>query len=266
MTRSWLLAIVAIAACGDDTGPPDARRFDGPPAAGTISLSWTIDDDGTPLTCSQIGASVVSLTIIPVDQPFGTTDAISCSAGMGTSRPLPPGEYHVTAALGGITAEAVEFRDVVIDPGADTPLGTAAFQVDAVGGFQFQIVAGGQGNCTPPAQGGAGIEAMELGLETIGGTCVPVTFDIAAGATQPAGTFSSTCPPAGQAPCIAQDQDVSVAPTVPSGSYRLTIVGRIGGEPCWARTSQFEVPAGAVVRSLPQQNLIHADGIPACNP
>jgi hypothetical protein len=185
---------------------------------------------------------------------------------MGTSRALLPGEYAVTASLGGVAAEPVEFPDVVVEPGQDTPIGAAAFEVAAEGGFAFRIVAGGTGTCTPPADGGAGIEAMELSLETQGGTCVPVTFDIAAGASLPASTFTSTCPASGQAPCIAQDQDVSVAPTLPSGPYRMSIVGRIGTDPCWARTSQFDVPAGGAVENLPQQNLIHADGIPACNP
>lgn len=264
--RPWLLGPLLIAACGDDTGPPDARQFDGAPANGTVSLTWTIADQGNPLTCSGVGATVVSLTLIPTDQPFGTTDVISCSAGMGASRPVPPDEYNVTASLGGVAAESVEFRDVVIEPGEDTPIGAAAFEVDAVGGFLFRIVAGGQGNCTPPASGGAGIDAMELELQSIGGGCVPVTFDIAAGATLPAATFTSTCPATGQAPCIAQDQDVSVAPTLQTGSYRLTIVGRIGPDPCWSRTGQFDVPAGGEIENLPQQNLLHNDGLAACNP
>jgi len=262
----WLASFLLVAACGDDSGLPDARAIDAAPDTGTLSLSWTIADQGVPLTCTQVGASIISLTIVPDGQVFATTDVLTCASMQGTSRALPPGIYDVSATLGDVATPAIEFEDVVVTSGQDTPIGEAAFEVQAVGGFAFQIVAGGQGNCTPPDQGGAGITAMELELEAVGGGCVPTTFDIAAGASLPATSFTSTCPAAGQAPCIAQDQTVTVAPTLATGPYRLVIRGVVGADTCWSRLSQFDVPAGGATENLPQQNLLFIDSNPACTP
>ncbi len=267
--RLWAVALAtvpAVVACGDDTGPPDARGIDAAPAPGSLSLTWSIEDRGTALTCAQVGAASVTLSIVPDDQPFGSTDVLTCAPGAGTSRQITPGVYDVTATLSGVATEGVRFDDVVVAPGADTALGAAAFEVLAEGGFTFNISAGGQGNCTSPAQGGAGITTMQIELSDAGGTCVPVTFDIAAGATQAASTYTTSCAPAAAVPCIAQDQTISVAPTLPTGSYRMTITGFIDADACWTRQPQFQVPAGGVVQSLPQQNLTLNAAIAACNP
>lgn len=263
--RRVLVVLPFVMACGDDTGPPDARAIDGPPAGGTISLSWTIADDGTPLTCAQIGVASVSLTMIKEGEIVGTTDTLACAAGMGAVAVPSPGTWDVTVTLAGITAEAVRFDNVVVESGQDTPMGEAAFQVDAVGGFAFRIgVPGNQGNCTEPAQGGAGIDEMELVVSAVGGGCVEVTFDIAAGATQPASTYTTSCATPGRTACIAQDQQITVAPTLATGPYQMEIRGYEAGAACWSRLSQFDVPAGGDTENLPQQVLTFNDQVPGC--
>ena len=264
ITALAVACALGLAACGDDSGPPDARLIDGPPEGGTISLSWVIQDpDGNVLTCDQVGTSIITLDIIPVDQPFGSSDVIGCASGTGTSRPIAPGLYDVRASLGGVDAAPVEIDDILVQTGQDTAIGEVTFQVAAVGGFSFRISAGGQGNCTPEDQGGAGITATQIELQRIGGGCVPVTFDIAAGASQPASTYTTDCTTPAPHVCIAQDQTVLATPTIPTGPYRMTITGFVGGAACWSRVAQFDVPAGASVENLPQQNLMQD---PSCAP
>jgi hypothetical protein len=260
------LALVwVLAACGDDTGPPDARQFDAPAAGGTVSLTWSIaDPEGTPLTCAEAGANLVGLTFRPADEPFGFSDVFGCAAGAGTSRNAPAGRYRITASLAGVTGVAgVVFDDVIIESGQNQPLGEAAFVVVPLGGFGFLISAGGQGNCTPPDQGGAGITAMQLELVGPTGACMPATFEIAAGATQPASTYTTRCGDPTPHACIAQDQAITVAPTLPAGTYRMTITGRVGAQVCWSRVPQFQVPSGQASADLGVQNLTRD---PACAP
>jgi hypothetical protein len=260
MKAKLALLACTVAACGDDSGLPDARGIDAMPNTGTVSLTWSIADGATALTCAQIGVNSVSIVSRDVDEPFGQPEVRGCSA-MAGSVALLPGTYEITTSLGGVDAEPVVFDNIVVTTGQDTALGNAAFQVSAVGGFAFDMVAAG-GNCT-----GAGITAVSLALATTTGTCVPATFDIEAGATQPAGTYTTDCTtPAPYAACIDSDQTVTAQPTITSGSYRLTITGDVSGTPCWSRTPQFDVPAGAAIRTLPVQNLVHDDVTPACNP
>ena len=107
---------------------------------------------------------------------------------------------------------------------------------------------------------------MRLELETLADVCTPVTFDIAAGATQPAGTYTTDCTTPAAYACIESDQDVIARPTIPTGSYRLRVVGQSGGTDCWLKQAQFDVPAAGEIRDLPVQNLLHDDVTPACQP
>jgi hypothetical protein len=262
-TRSpklWIGLLGLVAACGDDAGPPDARPPDSAVANGTISLTWSIADGATALTCAEVGSSVVGITAREVDSPFAQTDALSCSDGAGSTS-VAPGTYDVTVSLGGVDVPDVAFDNVVVTTGQDTPAGDAHFEVQAVGGFAFRMFAGPSGNCT-----GAGVTAVSLALETLGGTCVPATFDIAAGASNPAGTYTTDCAAPAPFACIENDQDVTAQPTITTGSYRLHIDADVGGTTCWSRAPQFDVPANAQIKQLPLQNLTHDDVTPACNP
>jgi len=267
MRLAWLGILAAgTLSCGDDAGLPDARVIDAEPPGGTISLQWTVEDsDGNPVTCGAAGASSVTLTIVPFDQPFGVTDVLSCSALEGSSRILDGNKYDVTVALGGVSAPSLRFDDVVVPSGGNTVIGPVDFVVNTDGGFRFKMVAGAGGNCTALASGGAGITTTSIVLTDGSLNCVPATFDIAAGATAPAGTYTTDCTtPAAFPACIAEDQFVTVAPGIPAGTYRMAITGFNGAEACWTRNPQFTVPGGGATANLPQQNL-NVDGAnPAC--
>jgi hypothetical protein len=269
MRRSALLTGSALlaAACGDDSGPPDSRGTDPAPPGGTITVTWTIVDDADePLSCAEVGASLVSVSMRRDSDVFGRTETMPCGPGAGTTAPIDPGTYEVQVRLAGVTADPVEVRDVAVESQRDTPV-AVSLTVIPRGGFTFRIVAGtGQGNCTPPAQGGAGITEMELALARQEGGCVPVTFAIAAGASQPAATYTTDCADPAPTACIATDQQVTVAPQLPSGGYRMTILGWVGDAACWSRIAQFQVPAGGQTASLPPQTLSLDPRVPGCEP
>ncbi len=263
-----LVAVGGLAGCGDDASPFDARTYDAEIPNGSMSLTWSIVDEGVARTCAEVGATTVTLSIVPDDQPFGTTDVLSCSNGMGGIDDILPGRYDVSvtmAGTAGMLGEPAGFPDIDIVSGQDSALGNALFEVDADGGFRFRIAAGGQGNCTPTGSGGAGIDAMQLALVDRLGACVEVTFNIGAGATLPASTYTTSCTAPAPGVCIAQDQDVAVDPVLPAGQHQLTITGLVGGLTCWTRNPQFNVPAGGVVAQLPVQNL-NQTGAVGCPP
>jgi hypothetical protein len=255
-----LLSCLLLAACGDDSGLPDARGIDSPPPPGSLSLSWSITDGATAIECADVGASFVTVTVRPVNQPFGTNHVIRCSDGSGTVE-LAPDIYDVEVSLASVQADEVLFPSIEVASGMDTPIGNAAFDVPRVGGFSFRLDAGGAGNCTA-----AGLTAVQLDLAPVAGGCVVATFDIAAGATQPASTYTTSCTaPAAHPLCIENDQTITAQPTIPTGTHRLTMTGIVGGNACWLRQSQFDVPAGGAIRPLVSQVLDHDDVTPACN-
>ena len=264
MRLAWSVSFLVLAACGDDSGLPDARQPDAPPPGGTVSLTWAIGHEGAALTCAQVGATVVSVTMLPEEGVFGITDAFPCGDGAGTTRSVPPGRYDVDVSLGGVAIDAFRVDDVDVPAGGDAPIGAVAFEVEPVGGFTLRVSAGGQGNCTTADMGGAGITAMAFVLEDATGTCVEATFDIAAGATQPASTYTTSCTTPAPHACIAQDQPITVAPTLPSGAYELAITGTIADAPCWTGLAQIMVPAAGASRDLGTRNLFLNDQLPGC--
>ncbi|MCB9563556.1 MAG: hypothetical protein H6708_24425 [Kofleriaceae bacterium] len=255
--------LAGVAGCGNDNSSPfDAARYDAEIPRGGLGLTWTIADGTVAKTCAEVGALTVTLTIVPNDQPFGTTDVLSCGPGMGEVGNLAPGLYDVTATLAGAAGdlgEPVRFLDVEVAASQTTALGEAAFDVPAQGGFTFKLSAGGMPTCTT-----AGITGVQLELRD-GAGCVPAAFDIAAGAVEPAGTYTTDCTTPAPYACIAEDQVVSTA-GLATGSYTMTITGFVGADACWSRSPQFGVPAGDHVTQLPTQNLTLDSGNPACVP
>jgi hypothetical protein len=266
MLRRLALLAALTASCGDDSGLPDARVIDGPPDAGTLSLSWTLADGGTAVTCDQVGAVTVTLSILPMNAPSGFTEPFTCGSARGTSGPIAPGQYTVTISLAGAagTVATVPARTVTVTSGQDTSLGAVAFEVDATGGLRFLIDADGVTSNCGAAPGGAAIEATHLELRTLDEVCVPTTFAIAAGATRPAGTYVSDCGTPTPAPCLDEDQIVSVAQAA-SGRFRLVAQGLIDGTACWEGTPFVRVPAGGATGPLLDVSLVRtgAAGCPA---
>jgi hypothetical protein len=258
----------SLIACGDDGGPVDAGRIDALPASGTFSLAWTVSDGSAALSCDDVGAVSVSITLIQQGSAGGTVDAFSCEGGMATSRNFAPGLYDLTIDLRAsgsrsLIGTPVRLTGIEITANADTPLPAQEFVVSPTGGFTFTVNGGATGgNCAPDSNNGgdgAGIIGLEFSLKDSSDTCVPTTFSIAAGAGGVAGTYTTDCitPPAPHA-CIDADQVVTVDPTR-SGAKTLTINGQkddpnddpdLGPIDCYDRVSMFVIPGAMLVRDL----------------
>lgn len=254
------MSSLVFAACGDDGGPVDAAPIDALPAAGTFSLTWTLSDGSAALTCDDIGAVSLSITLIQQGSAGGTVDAFPCEGGMATSRNFAPGLYDLTIDLRAsgsrsLIASPVRLVGVEINASTDTPLPAQEFVVSPSGGFTFTVNAGATGgNCTPDSNNGgdgAGITGLEFSLKDGADACVAATFEIAAGAAGVAGTYTSDCttPPPAHG-CIDADQLVTVNPTR-SGSRTLTITGQKDGPiDCYDRVSMFAIAGADLVKEL----------------
>lgn len=253
-----------LVACSDDVGLPDARPAIDAAAPGQISLTWMLSHAGAPQTCASVGATSVSADVVPVGAAFGESTLWSCASGSGTTGMLEPGRYDLRVSVtGGGTLDGPEYvRDIEVKPGQLTPAGLVAFDVEPSGTLVFRITTPTMGNCTDLAQQGAGITATTIELRDSAGTCVPTTFAIAAGATQPAGTYVSDCAGASHG-CIASDQEIS-ATMVAAGQHAMVMTGHIGAAPCWTRTASFAQRAGGLTSTLNPQTLALASMVPGC--
>ena len=234
------LLALGIAACGSNAGPPDSSM------PGTFSVTWAMHSGSRALSCAEISAIAVKLTIR--SGPFVAMDSLSCDAGMGKSRPLGPGTYDVMVELDGASgalAPAKDFPNAVMVAMQDNPLGPVDFQVDASGGLTFTLAAtGASSNC---GAGGAGIDATTLQVRGATNACQPATFQIAAGATAGASTYTSDCNTLPAGPCIENDQVITVT-GIDSGTAKIVVGGDVGGKTCWTANAQESVPAMSAVR------------------
>jgi hypothetical protein len=178
------------------------------------------------------------------------TDVIECAAGEGESRPLSPDSYRVTVELAGVETEEVRFDDVVVEVDQTTPAGDAVFVVDPRGGLALRVDAGAGSNCTDAA-----ITGVQLALTRVGEGCVATTFEIAAGGTLPASSYTTSCGNPAPHICIEDDQQITVAPTLPTGTYQLAITGFVGMDACYTSQPQFVIPAGGATEDLGTQEL-----------
>jgi hypothetical protein len=144
--------------------------------------------------------------------------------------------------LAGLIATTPAQNGIVIRSNETVALQPLAFAVDATGGLELLISSNqSAGNCAPTAAMGAGITNTTITLAHTDNTCEPVTFQISAGATQPAGTYTVDCANPALAACIENDQKLTVAP-VPSGNYRIQIRGKVGDLDCWNNDDSLVVP------------------------
>ena len=268
--RSFLVSlwcVVVVGACSDDAGLVDAGR-PGQDAAvpGKLALSWTLSHQGAAVTCAQVDAAAVSIEIVPVGAAFGVVDSLSCTSAMGTSRDLTPGAYDVRLSLdsaGGTLAGPIARRNVTVTAGGTTTVDPVGFDVDPRGDLQFRIsTSASGGNCAATGQGGAGITAVTIELRDAGGTCVPTTFAISAGAASPAGTYVSNCAGASHA-CIASDQDIR-AEDIASGPRSMVVTGLVGTAACWKRTTSFRMRGAGLLTTLSQVPLTYDSTVMGC--
>ena len=90
--RLTCLAGLLFASCSDDVGlGPDARVVVDAPIPGTLSLAWTLEHEGAPLTCAQLAAQSVTLEIVRRGEAFGVVESFSCTSTMGVSDELRDG-------------------------------------------------------------------------------------------------------------------------------------------------------------------------------
>jgi hypothetical protein len=262
------LVVLAAGACGGGGGFPDSRPPDNPPPNGSFLLNWSVvDTKNANVTCGQVGATNVTAAYHNRAFEGGATEVFVCSTGTGTGGGLPPGIYDFTFELdtqNGALATAPVQSGIEIVSGGTTRLTPLTFTVDATGAVALKISSGKSGgNCGATAMNGAGITQMSIALvHASSGTCEPVTFQISAGATRPAGTYTVSCASPVLAPCIESDQTLSVA-SMPADAYTIHIRGNEAATTCWSNNDSLSVPAqgATLTRTL---NLAFAMGTPGC--
>jgi hypothetical protein len=265
------IAVVVLAApavgCGDDQSSADAGPPDAAPPGGSVSLSWTISDGTSVVDCEEVGGVTVRVTATPVEGGSATIESFTCTSGSGTSSSIAPGTYDIAIDLRAsgnrsLLSAPLEVEDVDISLGQASPIGQFEFDVVAAGSFRFTITAEGEAQNCPDAE----IVAVEFELADDDGNCVEAQFDIAAGASQPARTYTTSCTaPAPLGFCIERDQLVSVASTR-SGAHSLAISGQKAGPlDCWLRSPDFTIPGNNLDFDLMQQ-LLTLEAIVGCDP
>lgn len=239
MKLAWVLL---LAACGGGGGFPTDAAPEPPPPGAKFSLAWTlIDTNGQPITCAQVGANFVGVTLRNRDVMGGTIEVLGCSSGSATSLlSFTPGiydiNYELTGAVGRL-AQAPAATGIELKSGETAELPPIVFTVDATGKLDLVINTGiTGGNCAA----GAGVDNFTITLQHsgVGGACEPVTFDITPGTPT---SYTVNCATPVLSTCIDTTQTLSV-PTLPSGSYRLDVKGKIGGVDCFTNGATIVVP------------------------
>jgi hypothetical protein len=265
-----LLAVIqglaASVACGDDSAAADAAVvIDARPDEGTLALAWTVADaDQSPITCDDVAALTVGVSAILEGAGSGTPLAFPCGDGAGTAQ-LAPGTYALRIELragAGVLDGPIVSSGVEITRDQTTDLAPVTFEVPTTGGFSFLLDTPPLGSNCDEAEGDLTEITFELRDAT--DTCVPATFEIAAGAASSAGTYQADCTGAGFG-CIDNDQMITVI-DVDSGPHGLVMRGAKGGvADCYSRNAQIIIPGNDLVRNLPAQQLMLAS-TPACDP
>lgn len=245
-----------VASCGDDGGVIDASPVDAPAPTGAFSLAWSLSDGNSAITCAKVAASSLSVSLVKQGGFGGMVDVFACSGGEATSRAFTPGTYDLTIDLRAsgnrsLISAPVVIRDFEIVAGEVVAVPEQTFVVAPTGGFTFMADAQATaGNCDLTLDG-AGILSLAFDLKDETNTCVPATYDVAAGTSGTATSYTNDCnaPPAFRG-CLNADQLVTVNP-IGSGPLVLTITGKKEGLfdegplDCYSRVSSFSV-AGAM--------------------
>lgn len=209
-------------------------------------MSWSVTDlNAAVIPCGQIGASFVTVTLRNRAIQGASTEVFSCTSGMATSlMTFTPGLYDLSFELGGtplpgessgVIGSAPAALAIEITSGGTVTIDPITFAIDATGKVELSLTTGNAGgNCV----GGAAIDNVTLSLTHTGAACEPVTFDISNG---PPSTYAVDCAAPPLSACIDTDQKLSV-PTLPSGNYRLAVIGKIGGLDCYSTTATLIVP------------------------
>jgi hypothetical protein len=235
--------VLMVAACGGGGGFPT----DGAPEAqlpkGKFAMTWAVTDSGgNPISCAQVGGNFVTVTLKPQGGFGSESESFSCASLMSTSLlSFAPGIYDFSFELIGNGRLSVGPQQLAVEIKSNetTNLAPVAFAVDATGKLELFVNTGVTGgNCT----GGAGVATTLISLtHQGGGPCEAVTFAIAAGASEPAGTYTIDCTTPFNG-CIDADQKLTVT-SLPSGGYNLSVNARVGAAECYKGAVGLTVPA-----------------------
>jgi hypothetical protein len=255
-----LAMLLTIVGCGGGGGFIDAG-----PTGGTMTFSWKlVDANQQLLTCTQVGAENVNVTINDLSNGGSMIETFTCDSTVSTSLMMLDGTYSVDFALvtnGTTLATGPSTSGIILANGINVPV-SSSFPVDATGGLNLLLATGAGGNCAA-APGGAGITGIAIALEhNDTGPCDTATFAIGAGATQPAGSYTVNCGAPTLGACIENDQPLTVS-GLTSGRYTIQVTGDIGATACWSIHTSLQVPAagGTLMQTLP---LVDAIGTPGC--
>lgn len=242
--RALALGALALVACGDGGGFPDAPLPDSPLPGGTLSLQWSLTDaNGAAITCERVGAQVVTLVLRNRDVSGASTEVFVCNSMAGTTPKVPPGTYDVAFQLQhgtyGLIGQATTQLGVVVESNQNTPLEPVVFAVDATGGLDLKLTANKPGGNCGPAPNGAGITGTSITL-TRGpnDTCEPVTFTISG---NPATMYTVNCANPTVVGCIESNQSITVM-GVPTNTYRIHVRGKVNGVDCYTNDDPLMVP------------------------
>lgn len=238
--------------CGGGGGfPPDAG-IDGPPPTGNFTLAWSLKSTTNEvIACETIGAQSVTALLRNRAVQGGSTEVFTCGTGMGTSQGIAPGLYDINFELvgaggapqTGLISTAPAQMGIMVGPGETVPLTPLTFTVDATGGLKLKLSSNTSGgNCAPTATNGAGITTMSITLNKASDlSCAPITFNVSAGATGTAGTYTVNCTTPSEVPCIENDQELT-ATGVASGNYIIHVRGLKAAASCWHNDDSIPVP------------------------
>src|SRR5688572_28692821 len=97
------LWVVLVAACGGGGGFPTDAAPEPPPAGGKFSVEWTLNDtNAQPITCDQVSASFVTVTMRNRGVQGGSVEVFGCASAMATSLlSFTPGIYDISFELKG---------------------------------------------------------------------------------------------------------------------------------------------------------------------
>ncbi len=258
MVRSLSVTLVLVAACGGGGGFIDAGA-----TGGVMTFSWKlVDMNQTLLTCSQVSADNVNVTIMDLSNGGSMIETFPCNDASDLSLMLLDGTYSASFSLatnGSVLSTGTTTSGIVIGGGINVAVSTS-FSIDALGGMDLLLVSGAK-NCTA-APAGAGITSMTITMQhNDTGPCDNAIFAISAGATQPAGNYTVNCAAPVAAPCIENDQHLTVS-GLTSGRYSLHVAGDIGATSCWTTVSSVQVPAAEQV-TMQTLQLVDS-GAPGC--
>lgn len=254
------VVIVGGVGCGDggegaaDAEPPDAA----PPSPGEVVAAWDLVDGDEPISCGDVGAISVAITVFPRDAFTGEVFSAPCELGaQGFRFALEPGSYSARAELvsgGGAVGEVIEYGVFDVESEGEIALDPVTFDVPRSGGAEFRVRAHAfDDNCVD--DGAPPLAELRLRLEERGegGACVPTVFEIGEGADQDARDFEADCEGA-TLECVERDQVIGFDGVDPD-RYRLTIAARDESDRCFERGRHFTVVGGGGRVALGEQVL-----------